>query len=113
MYNEGNCLRTFLGHTRALKDIAFSPTGTRFLSTGHDRQIKLWDTETGKCIKSFSNGKMAHVVKWFPEEDKGGEGVFLAGMGDKKIIQVGAIQVLDRSPVLVLTSCAAVRHRLW
>lgn len=89
VYNEGNCLRTFLGHTRALKDIAFSPNGARFLSTGHDRQIKLWDTETGKCIKSFSNGKMAHVVKWFPEEDKGGEGVFLAGMGDKKIIQVG------------------------
>ena len=58
---------------------------------------------------------MAHVVKWFPEDDKGGEGVFLAGMGDKKIIQVGATLLMlpQRLFILILTCWTAVRHRLW
>ncbi|KAG8814362.1 hypothetical protein FRC17_001147, partial [Serendipita sp. 399] len=85
VYNEGNCLRTFLGHGRAVKDVTFSNDGRRFLSCGFDRFIKLWDTETGKCIKNFSNGKMAHVLRFHPDEDK--QNIFLAGMTDKKIIQ--------------------------
>ncbi|KAG8870124.1 hypothetical protein FRC20_000362 [Serendipita sp. 405] len=85
VYNEGNCLRTFLGHGRAVKDVTFSNDGRRFLSCGFDRYIKLWDTETGKCIKNFSNGKMAHVLRFHPDEDK--QNIFLAGMMDKKIIQ--------------------------
>lgn len=85
MYNEGNCLRTFLGHGRAVKDVTFSNDGRRFLSCGFDRYIKLWDTETGQCLKNFSNGKMAHVLRFHPDEDK--QNIFLAGMMDKKIIQ--------------------------
>ncbi|QRV83403.1 pre-mRNA-processing factor 17 [Ceratobasidium sp. AG-Ba] len=85
VYGQGNCLRTFMGHGKAVKDITFSNDGRRFLSCGFDRQIKLWDTETGKCIKAFTNGKIPHVVKFHPDEDK--QNIFLAGMSDKKIIQ--------------------------
>ena len=48
--------------------------------------MKLWDTETGQCIKRFSNGKIPYVVRFHPDEDK--QHIFLAGMSDKKIIQV-------------------------
>lgn len=48
--------------------------------------MKLWDTETGQCLKRFSNGKIPYVVKFHPDEDK--QHIFLAGMSDKKIIQV-------------------------
>ncbi|KAJ9103052.1 hypothetical protein QFC21_002474 [Naganishia friedmannii] len=85
VYHEGNCLRTFMGHTKAIKDVNFNNDGTRFLSASYDRQIKLWDTETGQCIQAFSNGKIPNVVKFNPDEDK--QHVFLAGMSDKKIIQ--------------------------
>ncbi|KZT61069.1 WD40 repeat-like protein [Calocera cornea HHB12733] len=85
VYHEGNCLRTFMGHHKAIKDLTFSNDGRRFLSASHDRQIKLWDTETGQCIKAFSNGKTPHVVKFHPDEDK--QHIFLAGMHDKKIVQ--------------------------
>jgi pre-mRNA-processing factor 17 len=85
VYREGSCLRTFMGHSKAVKDVTFSNDGRRFLSAGYDRQIKLWDTETGECLQAFSNGKMPHVVKFHPDEDK--QHIFLAGMNDKKIIQ--------------------------
>jgi len=85
VYTHGNCLRTFMGHVKAVKDVSFSNDGRRFLSCGYDRQMKLWDTETGQCIKRFSNGKTPYVIKFHPDEDK--QNIFLAGMSDKKIIQ--------------------------
>ena len=85
IYHEGNCLRTFMGHSKAVKDIAFNNDGRRFLSAGYDKQIKLWDTETGACIQSFSNGKQANCIKFHPDEDK--QHIFLAGQADKKIVQ--------------------------
>lgn len=75
-----------MGHTKAVKDVCFSNDGRRFLSCGYDRQMKLWDTETGQCIKRFSNGKTPYVIKFHPDEDK--QNIFMAGMSDKKIIQV-------------------------
>ncbi|KAJ3574630.1 hypothetical protein NP233_g1649 [Leucocoprinus birnbaumii] len=85
IYTHGNCLRTFHGHVKAVKDICFSNDGRRFLSCGYDRQMKLWDTETGQCLQRFSNGKIPYVVRFHPDEDK--QNIFLAGMSDKKIIQ--------------------------
>jgi pre-mRNA-processing factor 17 len=86
IYTHGNCLRTFHGHVKAVKDVTFSNDGRQFLSCGYDRQMKLWDTETGQCLKRFSNGKIPYVVRFHPDEDK--QHIFLAGMSDKKIIQV-------------------------
>ncbi|KAJ7630536.1 pre-mRNA splicing factor [Roridomyces roridus] len=85
VYTHGNCLRTFHGHTKYVKDVSFSNDGRQFLSCGYDRQMKLWDTETGQCLKRFSNGKIPHVIRFHPDEDK--QHIFLAGMSDKKIIQ--------------------------
>ncbi|CAO1615241.1 unnamed protein product [Sympodiomycopsis kandeliae] len=85
VYKEGNCLRTFMGHSKAVRDVQFSNDGRRFLSAGYDRQMKLWDTETGQCLKAFSNGKVPYCIKFHPDEDK--QNIFLAGMSDKKIIQ--------------------------
>lgn len=86
VYHEGNCLRTFMGHSQALKDIAFNNKGDKFLSASYDRYIKQWDTETGQCIQVFSNGKIPNCVTYNPDGDK--QNIFLAGMQDKKIIQV-------------------------
>lgn len=85
VYHEGNCLRTFMGHSQAVKDVAFDRKGERFLSASYDRSVKLWDTETGKVISRFSTGKVANVVKFHPDGDR--QNIFLAGMQDKKILQ--------------------------
>lgn len=86
VYTHQNCLRTFHGHVKAVKDLCFNNDGTQFLSCAYDRQMKLWDTETGQCLKRFSNGKIPYCIKFHPDEDK--QHIFLAGMSDKKIIQV-------------------------
>ena len=86
VYHEGNCLRTFMGHSQAVKDVTFNNAGDKFLSASYDRYVKQWDTETGQCIQVWSNGKIPNVVKYNPDGDK--QNIFLAGMQDKKIIQV-------------------------
>jgi pre-mRNA-processing factor 17 len=74
-----------MGHGKAVRDITFSNDGRRFLSASYDKTVKLWDTETGKCIKSFTTGKIPYTVKFNPDEDK--QHIFLAGCADKKIVQ--------------------------
>lgn len=85
VYHEGKCLRTFMGHGQAVRDVTFNNDGTQFLSASYDRYTKLWDTETGQCIQAFTNGKIPYCMKFNPDPDK--QHIFLAGMSDKKIIQ--------------------------
>lgn len=54
--------------------------------------MKLWDTETGQCLKRFSNGKIPYVVRFHPDQ----QNIFLAGMSDKKIIQVSVISEVQQ-----------------
>jgi len=36
-----------MGHSKAVHDVQFDNNGGQFLSSSFDRQMKLWDTETG------------------------------------------------------------------
>ncbi|XP_051150245.1 uncharacterized protein LOC127264768 [Andrographis paniculata] len=85
VFNSGKCMRTYMGHSKAVRDIWFSNDGSKFLSAGYDKNIKYWDTETGQVISTFSTGKVPYVVRLNPDEDK--QNVLLAGMSDKKIVQ--------------------------
>ncbi|XP_073036230.1 uncharacterized protein [Primulina eburnea] len=85
VFNSGKCMRTYMGHNKAVRDIYFTNDGTKFLSAGYDKNIKYWDTETGQVISTFSTGKIPYVVRLNPDDDK--QNVLLAGMSDKKIVQ--------------------------
>ncbi|KAJ4292890.1 hypothetical protein N0V88_005550 [Collariella sp. IMI 366227] len=85
VYREKELLRTFLGHNKAITDLSFNNNGTRFLSGGFDRRIRLWDTETGQCVNRFNCGKTPHVIKFNPSAENGHE--FLAGLSDNRILQ--------------------------
>ncbi|OJJ06268.1 hypothetical protein ASPVEDRAFT_55947 [Aspergillus versicolor CBS 583.65] len=85
VYHSRELLRTFSGHSKAITDTDFNRTGRTFLTASYDRQMKLWDTETGQCISRFSTGKTPHVIRFNPSADLGHE--FIAGMSDKKIVQ--------------------------
>ena len=85
VHNSGKCMRTYMGHDKALKDIAFTNDGTKFVSTSWDKKIKLWDTETGQVITTLTSGKIAYAVKLHPDADK--QNVLMAAQADKKILQ--------------------------
>lgn len=85
VFNSGKCMRTYMGHSKAVRDIWFSNDGSKFLTASYDKNIKYWDTETGQVISTFSTGKIPYVVRLNPDEDK--QNVLLAGMSDKKIVQ--------------------------
>lgn len=46
----------------------------------------LWDTETGKTVGDFSNGKMAYCVRFYPVD----ENIFLVGSANKRVVQYDA-----------------------
>ncbi|KAH3762606.1 pre-mRNA-processing factor 17 [Pelomyxa schiedti] len=84
VYNTMGCVRTYIGHQKGVRDLAFNADGTRFLSCSYDRMVKYWDTETGDVIATFMHSKIPYCVKLYPE---GGQNEFLAGCADKKILQ--------------------------
>lgn len=46
-----------MGHSKGVHDIDFDNSGAQFMSAAYDRQMKLWDTETGTsgppCVPGF------------------------------------------------------------
>jgi WD40 repeat protein len=50
---------TLRGHTEIVSAVAFSPDGKQILTGSFDKTLKLWETATGKEIKTF-NGPAGH-----------------------------------------------------
>lgn len=81
--------RTYSGHTAAVRDIKFSNDGSRFVSAGYDRFIRLWDTETGQCINTFTNRKMPYCCTFYPEDND----MMLAGCSDNRVCSTTPIYI--------------------
>jgi pre-mRNA-processing factor 17 len=101
-YHDRELLRSYSGHTKSVVDVDFSPDGTHFLTASYDRQMKIWDTETGTCTGRYSTGSTPHVVRWHPENRSGGD--FIAGMHDNKIVQFDPREPLSTSNSTTTTS---------
>jgi len=50
----GNQLQTLVGHTEKVNSVAYNRDETKIISASKDGTIKIWDPETGTCIKSFT-----------------------------------------------------------
>lgn len=85
VYGERRALRTYIGHNKPVRDISFDSMGQKFVSASYDKYLKIWDTETGQCIRSFTTGKIPFCVQFHPDVDK--KDIFLTGQQDKKIYQ--------------------------
>ena len=76
------CMRTYDGHTAAVRDVCWSNDGKRFLTASYDRYVRLWDVETGECIKTFTNRRVPYVVKFYPLDNN----YFIGGYSDNKAV---------------------------
>ncbi len=50
-------IRTFVGHTKSLKAVAFLPNGKQALSASADHTLKLWNIKTGRAIRTLVGHK--------------------------------------------------------
>lgn len=86
VYGSRQCMRTYLGHTKGIRDVWFAEGGAKFLTAAYDKSIKLWDTETGTMLQKFGEGhSMAYCIRTNPDPSQ--PDVLLAGMQNKKILQ--------------------------
>mmetsp|Transcript_14749 Transcript_14749/g.41761 ORF Transcript_14749/g.41761 Transcript_14749/m.41761 type:complete len:602 (-) Transcript_14749:1684-3489(-) len=75
-------MRTYEGHTAAVRDVQFNHDGSRFVSASFDRYLRLWSTESGEVLQTFTNGQVPYVVEFYPEDDN----FFVVGYSDNRIV---------------------------
>jgi len=58
------------GHTGSVESVDYSLDGKILVSGSWDNSIKIWDTSTGNCIKSFSDNKIKGISVVFCPDGK-------------------------------------------
>ncbi|MCU0486620.1 MAG: protein kinase [Anaerolineales bacterium] len=53
----GWCAKTFQGHERGVNAAVFSLDGSLMLSGSHDTTIRVWDLNTGQCLRRFEESR--------------------------------------------------------
>ena len=58
---SSNLLQTFSGHNAGVASAVFSRDGALLLTTSYNQTAKVWDADTGECIKTFKAGTITAV----------------------------------------------------
>ena len=59
------------GHSNYIYSIAFSPDGTKIISGSSDKTIKIWDANTGQCLKTLEgHSNNVYSVAFSPDGTK-------------------------------------------
>ena len=75
------CLKTLYGHSFYVYSVAYSPDGTKIISSSDDETIKIWGANTGQCLKTLEGHSWeVDSVAYSPDGTK-----IISGSVDKTI----------------------------
>lgn len=57
---------TYHGHANAVKDICWNRDGSKFISCGFDKTVRVWETGSGKMLYKYDVPELPFCVKWTP-----------------------------------------------
>jgi len=102
------CLRTYLGHSAAVRDVRFNNSGSQFASCSFDRFIRIWDTESGAVVATLTNRRVPYCVHFYPKDND----FIVTGNSDNKIVtyQISSGQITQEynhhlAPVNAIAFC--------
>lgn len=64
------CYLEFKGHNGPVKSLSVEATGQWIASGSSDGTIRVWEVETGRCIKVWNVGGVVHRIAWNPSPDR-------------------------------------------
>lgn len=74
----------FKGHTDMVRSITAEPSGQFIASGGDDMLLKIWEVNTGRCLKTVPCGGVIRSVAWCPNQAIS----LIAVTADKKILLI-------------------------
>lgn len=60
------CFLEYKGHSDAVTSIAVQVSGQWLASGSKDGTVRIWEVETGRCLKMWDVGEAVHCVAWNP-----------------------------------------------
>ena len=60
------CSVTFKGHSNMVRTVTSEPRGQYLASGCDDGTMKIWEVETGRCLKTWDMGGVVRSVAWCP-----------------------------------------------
>merc|ERR1719367_1677990 len=89
------CGITFKGHKNMIRTLSIEPTGQFLASGSDDGTVRVWEVQTGYCLKKFDVGGVVRSLTWCPNKALSLLAVAVeskvllinAGVGDKLVIQ--------------------------
>ncbi|KAL6256541.1 hypothetical protein P5V15_012651 [Pogonomyrmex californicus] len=74
----------FKGHTDMVRSITVEPEGQFIASGGDDMFLKIWEVNTGRCLKTVPCGGVIRSVAWRPNQAMS----LIAVAADKKVLLI-------------------------
>ncbi|KAI3995560.1 hypothetical protein MKX01_023305 [Papaver californicum] len=106
------CFLEYKGHSDAVTSIAVQVSGQWLASGSKDGAVRIWEVETGRCLKMWDVGEAVHCVAWNPDPQlpilaiSAGQDVLVlnTGLGNaeeqqriKELVHVDAPSAIDNS----------------